>query len=266
MTKICSTSFIFFLIALPLIACTHTTTNGTETLEQLQALKTAPIVKDQANTAIRMQALQDTAMSTAAQSGLASRSQEINKILEAEDRQLNQAFNFNGMLLEHNVLPPVLVESRDSLNLASDNSIRLADRTYQIISQAKFVTAPPTWRDYLWMNYDPPPVPNPTLLPKSPKERDVWKQYVELGWNEGVIQAEAIYQQNLARLRQDYAGMVLYRKLLAQNMVSAPFVARTDLGITGSNSDIRIHDQVLRITALPALKRDSKAWKAAITP
>ena len=71
-----------------------------------------------------------------------------------------------------------------------------------------------------------------------------------------------IFTDNLARLKRDYAGMVLYKKLLAQHMVSAPFVARTELGVTGGGSDMRINDQVLRITALPSLQSNSRKWKA----
>jgi defect in organelle trafficking protein DotC len=186
----------------------------------------------------------------------------INTQLELQDRHLSQVFNFNGLLMPHNVLPPVLAEGRDSLNLADDETIRISDRTYQIVSQARFVTTPPHWREYLLMNYTKPEVPNAVLLPKNAEEKRVWDQSVQQGWQQGLKQAEQIFGDNLARLKRDYAGMVLYRKLLAQRMVSAPFVARTELGVTGGGSDMRVNDQVLRITALPSLQSNSKAWKA----
>jgi defect-in-organelle-trafficking protein DotC len=69
----------------------------------------------------------------------------------------------------------------------------------------------------------------------------------------------------LARIKQDLKGMILYRKLLAMNMVSPPFVAQTDLGITGDSNEINIDDRVLRITALPELNPNSKDWRAAVT-
>ncbi len=58
--------------------------------------------------------------------------------------------------------------------------------------------------------------------------------------------------------------MILYRKLLAQNIVSPPFVSRADLGITGGGDRLRINDQVLRITAVSELKPNSKVWKARL--
>lgn len=236
----------------------------TAKLSDIERLSVRSVDKEtDGKNSIRIRALRDTAMTLGAQSGLHDRAKQINAMLEARTAHLNKVFNFDGMMLANNVLPPVLIEGRDSLNLANADSIRIADRTYEIAQQAKFVTAPPTWRSYLWMDYQKPPVPNATLLPKDSQEREVWRKYVEKGWKQGGEQAEAIFKENLARLKRDYHGMILYRKLLAQNIVSAPYVAKTSLGITGGGASIRVNDQVLRITALPTLQANSKQWKAA---
>ncbi len=39
-------------------------------------------------------------------------------------------------------------------------------------------------------------------------------------------------------------------------MISPPFVARTELGITGDGDDMRVNDQVLRIVELPKLQTE----------
>ncbi|MFU8797223.1 MAG: type IV secretion system DotC family protein [Gammaproteobacteria bacterium] len=241
--------------------------HDTATLSDLQKIQVKPVTgkKKGEISSIRLQALQDTAMSISARSGLAVQAQTINERLEKEDRQLSQVFNFNALLLAHNVLPPVLAEGRDSLNLANDETIRVADRTYQIVTQARFVTTPPHWREYIWMDYKKPELPNTVLLPKNSAEKAEWDKFVEIGWQQGLKQAEQMFADNLARLKRDYAGMVLYRKLLAQHMVSAPFVAKTELGITGGGADMRVNDHVLRITALPSLQANSKSWKAVPT-
>lgn len=212
---------------------------------------------------IREQAMQDTALSLGAQAGLAARAKQINAILEKNDKQLSQAFNFHLLMLPHNVLPPVLVEGRDTLNLDAACTIRLSDRTYKILKQACFVTAPPYWRDYLWLNYKEPEMPHHSLLPENCQEQKIWDCFVTKGWDEGVRQADTIFAENLARLKEEYQGMVLYRKLLTQGMVSAPFVGRAELGVTGDAENLRINDQVLRITALPALQTNSQHWHAA---
>ena len=213
---------------------------------------------------IRFEALKQTSRGLGAQAGLAWRSEQLNKILEKQKHKLDQIFNFNYILLGHNVLPPVLTEGDNTLNLSGSDAIRIADRDYQILALPRFVTAPPTWRSYIWMNYKKPEVPNNSLLPKDSKEAEVWNKYIQVGWNEGIAQADEIFNTNLARLKRDYNGMLLYRKLLAQNMISSPFVSQSDLGITGGGSTMRINDRVLRITALPELKPNAKVWTPAL--
>ncbi len=221
--------------------------------------------EDGANNSIRLEAVRDTARSLGARSGLAYRGGEINKSLYAEEEHLNSIFHFHALLLDDNVLPPVLVESRDSLTVSSPNVLRVADRNYRIIRQARFVTLAPTWRDYLIMDDVRPPLPDDSLWPKTDEEQEVWEEEVEEGWFEGIKQADLIYTENLARLKRDYQGMIRYRMLLAQNMVSAPQVAHRQLGVTGGGEELSINDRILSIEALPALRADSKTWDPALT-
>ncbi len=255
------------LIILGLVGCYSepTTPVDTQSLTDLENLSASK--KDSENSKanqIRTLGLQNTALSLGAQAGLSWRATQIDQSLSHNATRLDQIFSFNGLLLEHSVLPPVLAEGDNTLNLADPNTIRISDVTYQIIQQARFVTVPPTWRDYIWMDYPPPPVPNSALLPKTKQEKQIWQHYVNLGWKNGIEQANTIYGENLGRLKHDYEGMVLYRKLLAKNMVSPPFVATTDLGVTGDSSQLSINDHVLRITALPALQTNSQAWKPVV--
>ncbi len=215
---------------------------------------------------LRTKSLQDSAMSIGAQGGLAWESNEINEHMDVDRKYLETIFNFNAMMLSHGVLPPVLEEGDFTLNLADPNTIRVADRTYKIVAQARFATTAPNWRDYLWMDYSKPPLPDKTLLPKTPEEQKIWRDSIREGWESGIDQANSIFQQNLARLKRDYRGMILYRKLLQEKMISAPFVARTELGVTGDGSDMRINDQVLRIVELPQLQTNSHSWQAIVVP
>lgn len=215
-------------------------------------------------TQIRTKALQDTAMSLGAQGGLSTASLKINARLEKDKWRLETIYNFNGMMLSHGVLPPILAEGDNSLNLADPNTIRISDKTYKIVSQARFATTPPNWREYLWMSYNKPDIPHKFMMPRNDEESRIWKKAINTGWEKGMQQASSIFQQNLARLKRDYNGMILYRKLLQQHMVSAPYVSRTELGVTGDGSDMRINDQVLRITELPKLQTNSENWKAIV--
>ncbi len=213
---------------------------------------------------IREMALKETALSLGAQAGLAWRAKIIDEALAKQTRNLDTIYDFNSLVLEHNILPPVLLEGRNTLNLADAQSIRISDRTYKVSKQSHFITTPPTWRQYLWMDYVQPEAPNSTLLPKTRAEKDLWCIYTSKGWKKGIEQANTILEESIARLKEDFGGMILYRKLLAMNMVSPPYVSHTDLGVTGDASEIHIDDRVLRITALPALNVNSEEWKAAV--
>ena len=253
-------------------SCTSNTSNpapigDTESLAGLQAMtntKKRNTNKKASMSKIREMALRETALSLGAQSGLAYRAKYIDEQLTKQAHNLDAIYDFNSLILEHNVLPPVLLEGRNTLNLADTQTIRVSDRVYKVAKQAHFVTTPPNWRQYLWMDYQKPAYPNITLLPTNPEEREVWIYFINKGWNNGVEQANTILEESLARIKEDFTGMILYRKLLAMNMVSAPYVSHTDLGVTGDGAEIHIDDRVLRITALPELNTNSNEWRAAV--
>ena len=259
---------LVILLEALLTGCAHHTQSVDPTnlnqLENIQQEETPHTSSDTELSALRTKALQDTAMSLAAQGGLAWASEKMNARLEKDKWYLETIYNFNGMMLSHGVLPPVLEEGDNSLNLADPNTIRIADKTYKIVAQARFATTPPNWHDYLWMTYTKPELPSKFLLPHTSEEQHVWKKSIKLGWEKGIEQAYSIFQQSLATLKRDYRGMLLYRKLLQEKMVSPPYVSKTNLGVTGNGSDMRINDQVLRIAELPKLQTDSNNWQAIV--
>lgn len=215
-------------------------------------------------TNLRMEALRDTAIAVGAQGGLAWRAERIDCVLKQQQASLNGIYNFTALLLNKNILPPVLEEGRNADNIANCETIRAADAIYRIITPPCFVSLAPNWRQYLWMHYEKPEDPNVSLLPKNRAEAAAWNCFVREGWIKGVEQANRIFEANLMRLNRDYKGMVLYHKLYAQNMVSAPFVAQADLGVTGDDREMRVNDRVLRITDTSRLNVNSHSWKAAV--
>jgi len=260
--------FLFFFTFL-LNGCappeTYKVVGNIDNLNDIQDIHAVPIYGTKSMSKMRSEALQEIALSTGAQAGLAWRSEQINNTLEQNAASLDRVFNFNLMLLDHNVVPPVLVEAEDTLKQSDPTSIRISDRTYQIVSQAHFATTPPNWHNYLWMNYTKPEKPMPGFLPKSKEEQIVWRKYSAIGWQNGIDQANTIYAENLSRLKRDYTGMARYRYLLSQGMVSKPYVATTSLGVTGDDSNLRINDQILRITALPQMQTNPRKWKPIFT-
>ena len=128
----------------------------------------------------------------------------------------------------------------------------------------RFSTAPPNWQNYLLMNFQKPETPNTTLLPKNKEETRLWNQQIVKSWKFGVSQANHIFGSNLSRLRRDFGGMVLYRQLLAQHMVSPPYIAETNLGVTGNQEELRLNDRILRISNNAKLVVDTNNWQATL--
>lgn len=195
------------------------------------------------------------------QAGLSAESQQIDGILNGYGTRLDDIFNFNLVMYKNNVLPPVLTQDNDAMNINEQgDAVRIGGVTYKLLQQIRFVTAPPTWRDYLWMNYPEPQLPDKVLLPANSAEQALWKSSVTDGWNQGIQQAVTIYQINLHRLVQDYSGMVLYKKLLVANMISPYYVNKQNLGVTGDANEMVVDDQSWQITTKPALQTKSSLW------
>ncbi len=212
---------------------------------------------------IRMDALKEAALSYGARGGLAFRTYEIRKELDDKARYLDKVFNFRRLLIRAPsgffIEPPVVTEA-DNNTLINGLEAAVTDRMYNINSNAKFVSAPKTWNQYLereWGEVEPPPN---ILRPVNDEERRIWKQKVEEGWVEGYDQADEIFESDLALLLAHFRGMVRYRILLAQGMITEPFTALKDRGITGGGTNMRIGDRAVQIIDVPQLIPESAEW------
>lgn len=262
--------FVIFAISGLLMACQVPKVpevGPLDHLENIEDLTQERVETENKESKVRYDMLKEAALSLGARGGLAARSEQINAELREEADYLTSVFNFQALMLENNVQPPVLEEGRDALNLDSPYTIRIADRNYRIVKQARFVTAVPIWQDYLIAPVRKPTPPDKALLPDEDNKEEiaVWQEYSRKGWQQGIEQADTIYADNLARLKRDYKGMIRYRTLLAQNMVSPPLVAEKELGITGGGEQLAINDRVLTIKALPSLKANSEQWIPVVT-
>lgn len=217
---------------------------------------------------IRRDALREAGFSYGARGGLAIRTWQIRNELESRAAYLDKIYDFRQLLIPAQsgllIEPPIISEALDALNIESGGlSAAVSDKVYNIGRNARLVSAPRTWRQYLereWDAVDPPP---DILRPINDKERAQWGEWVSAGWAEGEKQANEIFQEDLNRLTADYRGMVRYRMLLAQGMVSPPYTLQIDRGVTGGGNEMRVGDRALSITGLPALQADTSEWQPA---
>lgn len=217
---------------------------------------------------IRASAIREAAISYGARGGLAFRTYEVSKQLDTRGQNMDKVFNFtqllvpapSGLLIE----PPIINESVNALLIEGNGQqAAVSDRVYNIVNNARIVSTSRTWRDYLrreWEEVDPPP---DLLLPENDEERELWIERVNQGWVEGVRQANEIFEADLAKLNSDFNGMVRYRVLLAQGMVSPPFALQVDRGITGGGAVLRVGDRAVQITGVPSLITGADQWQPA---
>lgn len=212
---------------------------------------------------MRHMAIKQIARQFGMQAGLAEESKIINTRLTMHEQQLDKTFSFNQLMYKHIVVPPVIVQQSNQLKLSDDlQTIRAGGHMYKIVQQVYFASTPPTWRDYLYMSYQKPALPDRAVLPKTPAEQKAWANAVTQGWADGIKQGLSIFTINMHRLSRDFNGMVLYKSLLAKNMVSPYFVKSKALGITGNGNHITIDDSTMHINNKPQLQYHAKTWKS----
>jgi defect-in-organelle-trafficking protein DotC len=138
----------------------------------------------------------------------------------------------------------------------------VADRIYNINRNARIVSSARNWRAYLEREWGIVQSPPQVLLPRNDDERELWAKFLSQGWDEGVKQADEIFQADLNKLIADYTGMIRYRKLLAQGIVSPPYALQIDRGVTGGGSEMRVGDRAVQITGPSELQTGAYEWQA----
>lgn len=217
---------------------------------------------------IRVDALKEAALSYGARGGLAWRTFQIQRRLAENEGNVSKIFNFSNLLIAAPsglmIEPPVVTEAQKAVIIQSGGqNAAVADRVYRINRNARIVTAPRNWRAYLerdWGKVEPPPN---ALVPKNQQELDHWRKQLQMGWEEGVRQADDIFQADLDRLNTDYLGMIRYRELLAQGIITPPYATQEDRGVTGGGSEMRIGDRGLVITGPSQFNPKSERWITA---
>lgn len=217
---------------------------------------------------IRKEALKEAALSYGARGGLATRTYEIGQQLKKRESYMDKIYDFRQLLIAApsglQMEPPIISESLDALLIENDGqTAAVSDTIYNISKNVRIVSASRNWRQYLERQWGEVEEPPEILRPVNSEERALWRELVEQGWAEGTIQADEIFEQDLATLNADFNGMVRYRRLLAQNMVSPPFAQQLDRGVTGDGNIMRIGDRAVSITEAPKLISGSETWRPA---
>jgi defect-in-organelle-trafficking protein DotC len=173
-------------------------------------------------------------------------------------------YNFKLLMLYNGrVVPPIVLETNQSLEKESNSLLRTIDRAYTFYEQAKVTITPPSFRDYVMLTPLKPGQPNVLALPLRGKQEEkiAWQKGVIEGWSTGTRQAYLVLHEAILEMARDYAGMFNYNYLLAKNIVTLPEISESDLGINKSNQTINIGESTFKITQLPEFNSDGTSWK-----
>ena len=213
---------------------------------------------------LRLKLVREAAMSAAMRASLAKQSEQINKLLDAHARLLDDTYDFPALMLPNNVVPPV-VRKVERVTEQQGDVLRYSALQFQIVKQASFATRAPSWRQYL-------PIPiwgdigttHPSLMPTSGAETEAARQGIEQGWRAGIEQANGMFFKGLTRLQNDWLGMNTYHALLKSNMVTAPIINRQDVPISGDATSMVVDESTYRIEAKPVFNPSLSQWLALV--
>ncbi|WP_119328516.1 type IV secretory system conjugative DNA transfer family protein [Cysteiniphilum halobium] len=238
-------------------------------LHQLENLTSnTPIVKyDRTHLTLRQKAVKEAALELGTQSGLYEGQNMINKRLDKLSAMLYQTYNFNGLLLNAHILPPVIETGYNKSSINTDSrKITLNGQIYHITKQAYFVSNVPTWRDYLITNFSKPEIPDRSVLPTNDQEKRIWKLALYYGWEKGVEQAIDIFKQNIHELSRDFRGMLMYYELINRNMITSPYVTTTTKAILSDRHNLAIDNKEVNLEIEPQFQNNPTRWQAMLNP
>lgn len=210
---------------------------------------------------LRKQAIVEIATALGSSGGLSYRMREKRIELDAIASQMDTTFDFTKVTIDNGVMAPVLTEGLSNYAQENDDQIRIADKIYKIEAPAKFVSVYPNWRSYLNFAFPSFESPSSAYLPQNDGEKMIWDEAVRAGWVKGIRQADSIVESSFNRLNRDYQGMIKYKLLLAEGLITPTIIAKQNLGVTGGGREMSINDQVFRITDHSALNPSRKDWK-----
>ncbi len=213
---------------------------------------------------LRGRELERAAYTYALQKGVEWRYKQINALVQSKAAELDAGFDFKRLIMSNGMmLPPVISEVKESLNIESSDYAISAQRTYNIIADARIIGGSPSWRDYLIHQYPATKELHQGILPRTEAERERWMQMAMNGWHDGIEQANYLNEIAVNRLKRDFSGMLKYRELVALGVVSEPILAQGRPGIVINGKRLEVDRKTFRIT-VPAEFERSEKWKAVV--
>lgn len=215
--------------------------------------------------ALKVKAVYNAGLSYGAQLGQARETERLNAMLQSQDASLSRVFDFSKLLLPDSLLPPVLSSARNTVRLDSPTSMVSVEASYRVKEDARFVTTPPSWWDYMQQPVPEVREPDAALKPQTPEEKSAWDDGVRQGWATGVLAAKSAYESKLSQLKESFNGMLMYKMLWLKNMVDPPKVVKQEQRVVDADGgiDVKVNRKVISQPVI--FVKDLTRWKAIMT-
>ncbi len=208
---------------------------------------------------LRLDAIKQAGVTVAIQSAVKYRYGQLNEKMRSFATDLDK-FDFSLLLIHSGkVMPPIIRESKQALQIKSATHSLSSQHVYQILRPAKIVANTPTWRQYMIKEFSAIEQVNQLLLPSNEYEQGIWQKAVAKGWDIGVKQAENEFFTNWNRFVRDFLGLITYHRLALQGVVSIPEVREGKFGIRVRGKTLDIDQRVFRITS-PTKFNEAIKW------
>ena len=212
---------------------------------------------------LRPRALRETAEKIGVQEAFRKRYGELQAKCQEQRTSLDRMFNFQPLLLHGgHVIPPVVVSADKYTDISKVDEMVMVGNSYRILKPARFVSVPPSWRDYLLLADNALDVeePHPAMLPMSSKEVDIWKSGVYEGWKTGMEHADRLFERSLNELKRDFTGLMQYKILSLKGFISVPMISEGHYAVKVGSDTLEFDQQTFRITEPSSFKSRDK-WK-----
>lgn len=207
----------------------------------------------------RETAMKEYAYSLAIKTAITSQLGKAHDEVKANSRNLDAIYNFEQLMIQGKVVPPVITEARNLYNQNTPHQIRLSGAVYDIYAQARFSSTAPNWRDYLVFPnerdaYELIAFGATGFEPKNDRERKIWVTATKQGWDAGVAQANDMVITAMDRLNRDYIGMTRFHTFVAQGRISMPVISSYNLYDSNLGERLVLDERLLQIQTLPTFK------------
>jgi len=221
-------------------------------------------IADENSRQLRLNSILNVAMQYGVESALYFRGKEFQSFLAENEAALMQSFNYEMLMLGNGKIKPAVIDKVDySLTNEDRRTQRKIKTQYKLVEQSELVQGPPSHVDFFVnLNFRKPKAPNKYLIPVEPDEKETWRRGVELGWVEGIQQADQIIQHNTRSLLRNYLGSIRFHILLKMNVVTEPTAVETTIGTTASGNVLNVGESVYELVNLPNFNDKELEWNA----